>query len=207
MLLEELCKEFCWLKPDVDRMVMVCEMEVPSGGVVKHYEFYNGVIHSHARLTYTRVAAAIEGKEADPPVESSVMPNIENLYAAFKALLGARQKRGAIDFDSVETRMIFDDQGKIERIIRVERNDAHRLIEECMLAANVCASDYLEKNDQPTLYRVHEGPSPEKLEALRTMLKDFGLTLGGGDKPTAKDYAEVLRRIKDKPFAGLLQTV
>ncbi|MEO7743936.1 MAG: ribonuclease R [Usitatibacter sp.] len=207
MLPEELSNELCSLKPDVDRLVMVCEMEVTSGGAVKHYEFYNGVIHSHARLTYTRVAAAIEGKEADPPVESAVMPNIENLYAAFKALLGARQKRGAIDFDSVETRMIFDDQGKIERIIRVQRNDAHRLIEECMLAANVCASDYLEKNEQPTLYRVHEGPSPEKLEALRAMLKDFGLTLGGGDEPHAKDYAELLRRIKDKPFSGMLQTV
>jgi len=207
MLPEELSNELCSLKPEVDRLVMVCEMEVTAGGVVKHYEFYNGVIHSHARLTYTRVAAAIQGLEADPPVPDVVMPNIETLYAAFKALLGARQKRGAIDFDSVETRMIFDEQGKIERIVRVERNDAHRLIEECMLAANVCASDYLEKNEQPTLYRVHEGPSPEKLEALRAMLKDFGLTLGGGDKPHAKDYAELLNRIRDRPYAGMLQTV
>src|SRR5688500_8839133 len=133
--------------------------------------------------------------------------SVAALYEVFKALWSQRQKRGAIDFDSVETRMIFDDQGKIERIIRVERNDAHRLIEECMLAANVCASDYLATNDQPTLYRVHEGPTPEKLEALRAMLKDFGLSLGGGDKPHAKDYAELLRRIKDKPYAGMLQTV
>jgi ribonuclease R len=207
MLPEELSNELCSLKPDVDRLVMVCEMEVSSGGVVKHYDFYAGVIHSHARLTYTRVADAIEGREADPPIGRDVMPNIENLYAAFKALLGARQKRGAIDFDSLETRMIFDGQGKIERIVRVERNDAHRLIEECMLAANVCASDYLEKNEQPTLYRVHEGPSAEKLEALRAMLKDFGLTLGGGDEPQAGDYADLLKRIKDKPYAGMLQTV
>jgi ribonuclease R len=207
MLPEELSNELCSLKPDVDRLVMVCEMEVSSGGVVKHYDFYAGVIHSHARLTYTRVADAIEGREADPPIGRDVMPNIENLYAAFKALLGARQKRGAIDFDSLETRMIFDDQGKIERIVRVERNDAHRLIEECMLAANVCASDYLEKNEQPTLYRVHEGPSAEKLEALRAMLKDFGLTLGGGEEPQAGDYADLLKRIKDKPYAGMLQTV
>ncbi len=207
MLPEELSNELCSLRPEVDRLVMVCEMEVSAGGVVKHYEFYPGVIHSHARLTYTRVAAAIEGREADPPVPDAVMPNIENLYAVFKALLGARQKRGAIDFDSFETRMIFDEHGKIERIVRVERNDAHRLIEECMLAANVCASDYLEKNEQPTLYRVHEGPSPEKLEALRTMLKDFALTLGGGDEPQAKDYAELLKRIKDKPYAGMLQMV
>ncbi|HYC37573.1 MAG TPA: ribonuclease R [Usitatibacter sp.] len=215
MLPEELSNELCSLKPDVDRLVMVCEMEVSPNGVVRHYEFYNGVIHSHARLTYTRVAAAIPSPRSSPqgegetpePVPPDVMPNIQNLYAAFKALLGARQKRGAIDFDSMETRMIFDEQGKIEKIVRVERNDAHRLIEECMLAANVCASDYLEKNDQPTLYRVHEGPSAEKLEALRAMLKDFALTLGGGDEPHAKDYAELLRRIKDKPYAGMLQTV
>ena len=207
MLPEELSNELCSLKPEVDRLVMVCEMEVSPGGVVRHYEFYPGVIHSHARLTYTRVAAAIEGREADPPVPASVMPSLESLYSAFQALLGARAKRGAIDFETVETQMIFDANGKIERIVPVARNDAHRLIEECMLAANVSASDFLEKNEQPTLYRVHEGPTPEKLEALRAMLKDFALTLSGGEKPQAKDYAELLRRIKDKPYAGMLQTV
>jgi len=180
--------------------VMVCEMEVSAGGVVKHYEFYPGVIHSHERMTYTRVAAMIEGRDDS-------RPEIDTLYRVFKALFGARQKRGAIDFESVETQMVFDDQGKIERIVRVQRNDAHRVIEECMLAANVSASDFLEKNEQPTLFRVHEGPTPEKLEALRSMLKDFALTLGGGDKPQAKDYAELLKRIKDKPYAGMLQTV
>jgi ribonuclease R len=107
----------------------------------------------------------------------------------------------------METQMIFNDQGKIDRIVRVERNDAHKLIEECMLAANVCASDYLSSNEQPTLYRIHEGPTPEKLEALRAMLKDFGLSLGGGDEPQAMDYAALLARIKDRPYAGLLQTV
>jgi ribonuclease R len=207
MLPEELSNELCSLKPDVDRLVMVCEMEVSSGGVVRHYEFYPGVIHSHARLTYTRVAAVIEGREADPPVPDAVMPNIENLYAVFKALLGARKKRGAIDFETVETQMIFDENGKIERIVPVVRNDAHRLIEECMLAANVSASDFLEKNGQPTLYRVHEGPTPEKLEGLRATLKDFALTLGGGEEPQAKDYAELLAKIKDKPFGGMMQTV
>jgi ribonuclease R len=207
MLPEELSNELCSLKPDVDRLTMVCEMEVTAGGVVKGYEFYPGVIHSHARLTYTQVAAVLARQEADPAVDKKLVPQIDDLYAVYNALLGARQKRGAIDFDSVETRMIFDDNGKIEKIVRVERNDAHRLIEEAMLAANVSASDYLEKNEQPTLFRVHEGPSPEKLEALRTMLKDFGLTLGGGEKPQAKDYAELLRRIKDKPYAGMLQTV
>ncbi len=136
-----------------------------------------------------------------------LVPHIQTLYTLFKALFSQRQKRGAIDFESIETQMIFDANGKIERIVRVERNDAHKLIEECMLAANVSASDFLEKNKQPTLYRVHEGPTPEKLESLRTMLKDFALALGGGDKPHAKDYAELLKRIKDRPYAGMLQTV
>jgi ribonuclease R len=207
MLPEALSNELCSLKPEVDRLTMVCEMEISPSGAVRHYEFYPAVIHSHARLTYTRVAAVLEGKEAEPPIHRKLVPSLETLYAVFKSLLGARAKRGAIDFDSVETQMIFDDKGKIERIVRVERNDAHRLIEECMLAANVCASDFLIANGQPTLYRIHEGPTPEKLEALRSMLKDFGLTLGGGDEPHAKDYAALLSRIKDKPYAGLLQTV
>jgi ribonuclease R len=207
MLPEALSNELCSLKPEVDRLVMVCEMEVGSGGVVRHYAFYAGVIHSHARLTYTRVAAVLGGREAEPPVDPALVGPLENLYSVYKTLLGAREKRGAIDFDSVETQMIFDDKGKIERIVRVQRNEAHRLIEECMLAANVCASDYLAQNEQPTLYRIHEGPTPEKLEALRSMLKDFGLALSGGDEPHAKDYQALLSRIKDKPFAGLLQTV
>jgi ribonuclease R len=207
MLPEALSNELCSLKPEVDRLTMVCEMEISPGGVVRHYEFYPAVIHSHARLTYTRVAAVLEGRQAEPPIHRRLVPSLETLYAVYKALLGARAKRGAIDFDSVETQMIFDDKGKIERIVRVERNDAHRLIEECMLAANVCASDFLIANGQPTLYRIHEGPTPEKLEALRSMLKDFGLTLGGGDEPHAKDYAALLSRIKDKPYGGLLQTV
>ena len=200
MLPEELSNELCSLKPEVDRLVMVCEMEVSAGGIVKSYEFYPGVIHSHERMTYTKVASMLEGKAAS-------RPEIDTLYAIFKALFSQRQKRGAIDFETVETQMIFDDQGKIERIVRVVRNDAHRVIEECMLAANVSASDYLEKNHQPTLYRVHEGPTPQKLESLREMLKDFALTLGGGEKPHAKDYAELLKRIKDRPYAGMLQTV
>ena len=207
MLPEELSNELCSLKPEVDRLVMVCEMEVTANGVVRHYQFYPGVIHSHARLTYTRVAAVIEGREADPPIPDGLVPHIENLYAVYKALVGQREKRGAIDFESVETRMIFDDKGKIERIVRVERNEAHKLIEECMLAANVSASDFLEKNDQPTLYRIHEGPTPEKLEGLREMLKDFALTLSGGDEPHARDYQALLERIKGRPYTGMLQTV
>jgi ribonuclease R len=200
MLPEELSNELCSLKPEVDRLVMVCEMEVSAAGVVTGYEFYAGVIHSHERMTYTKVAAMLAK-------EQKSRPEIDTLYLVFQALLGAREKRGAIDFETIETQMIFDAKGKIEKIVRVHRNDAHRLIEECMLAANVSASDFLEKNEQPTLYRVHEGPTPEKLESLRSMLKDFGLTLTGGDKPNAMDYAKLLKRVKDKPYADMLQTV
>jgi ribonuclease R len=179
---------------------MVCEMDVSAQGAVRHYDFYDGVIHSHERMTYTKVAAMIEGKEPS-------RPEIDTLYLVFKALLGARETRGAIDFESVETRMIFDDKGKIEKIVRVERNDAHRLIEECMLAANVSASAFLESHAQPTLYRIHEGPTPEKLEGLRAMLKDFALTLSGGDEPQARDYQALLTKIKGRPYTGMLQTV
>ncbi|MHB1353670.1 MAG: ribonuclease R family protein, partial [Thiobacillus sp.] len=114
---------------------------------------------------------------------------------------------GAIDFVSTETQIVFDDNGKIKEIVPVVRNDAHRIIEECMLAANVCASDFLHENKQPALFRVHEGPTPEKLTALRGFLAEFGLDLGGGDKPHAKDYAALLEKIKDRPDHGLLQTV
>src|SRR5260370_13761310 len=137
MLPEELSNELCSLKAGVDRLVMVCERAVSARGVVKAYTFYPAVIHSNARLTYTRVAAVIQGREADPPVAAKLVPHIETLYGVYKALLSARQKRGAIDFESSETQMIFDDKGKIERIVRVERNDPHPLIEECMLPTDV----------------------------------------------------------------------
>ena len=117
---------------------------------------------------------------------------IRDRYALFHILLKARHKRGAIDFETIETMMLFNDQGKIDNIVPVHRNDAHRVIEECMLAANVCASAFLEENKQPCLYRVHEGPTPEKLENLRNFLKEFGLGLPGGENPTAKDYACLL---------------
>lgn len=135
------------------------------------------------------------------------MPHLENLHELFQLLLKNRQRRGAIDFESVETRMLFDSHGKITRIEPVHRNDAHRLIEECMLAANTCAADFLIRNKRPGLFRVHEGPTPEKLQALRGFLAEFGLQLGGGDEPQAKDYAALLEKIKKRPDAQLLQTV
>jgi ribonuclease R len=138
---------------------------------------------------------------------AGLQPQVQTLYDLFKVLGEARGKRGAIDFETIETMMLFNEHGKIENIVPVYRNDAHRLIEECMLAANVCASDFLRSRRQPCLYRIHEGPTAEKLEALRNFLKEFGLGLGGGDEPTARDYALLLDSIKTRPDAQLLQTV
>ncbi|MEO7465229.1 MAG: ribonuclease R, partial [Nitrosospira sp.] len=208
MLPEVLSNGLCSLNPQVERLCMVCEMCLDSAGDFSEYRFYPAVMYSHARLTYTKVASLLEDPKGEDAKEyKSLLPHIQLLYKLFKVLLKAREKRGAIDFETIETQMIFNDQGKIECILPIKRNDAHRLIEECMLAANVCASDFLKKHKQPTVYRIHEGPTPEKLVALRDFLKEFGLQLGGGDAPSAKDYARTLTKIKDRPDAQLLQTV
>ena len=208
MLPEKLSNGLCSLNPEVDRLCMVCDMDVSVAGVIQRYRFYAAVMNSKARLTYTEVAAALYDKDADARKRlKPLLPRLEALDAVFRAFAKARAKRGAIDFETVETQMLFNDAGKIERIVPYARNDAHRLIEECMLAANVCASRFLEENDQPTLYRVHEGPSEDRLQKLRAFLGEFGFQLGGGDKPHAKDYAELLERIGDRPDRQLLQTV
>ncbi len=207
MLPEALSNGLCSLNPEVDRLAMVCDMQISSTGSIKDYRFYPAVIYSHARLTYNQVWGWLSGEAKPDKKQAALMPHLQALDKLFRTLLKARAKRGAIDFGSQETQIIFDDQGKIREIVPVIRNDAHRIIEECMLAANVCASDYLSANKQPALYRVHEGPTPEKLAALRGFLAEFGLDLGGGDKPHAKDYAALLEKIKDRPDHGLLQTV
>ncbi|MBX9631018.1 MAG: ribonuclease R [Burkholderiales bacterium] len=208
MLPEALSNGICSLNPGVDRLCMVCEMDIGAKGDIAKYEFYPAVMHSHARLTYDEVWSALtEPKGEAAKRRAELMPQLQALNQLFQVLVKARARRGAIDFETIETRMIFDDHGKIERIVRVERNDAHRIIEECMLAANVCASDFLQGHEHPALYRVHEGPTPEKLERLRAFLAEFGLSLGGGDEPHAKDYAKLLASIKSRPDAELLQTV
>ena len=208
MLPEKLSNGLCSLNPNVDRLCMVCEMSVDARGEIGPYRFYAAAMRSQARLTYTRVAEALSLQPVrHEAVPAGLIPHLQDLYALYHVLGKAREKRGAIDFETIETQMIFDDQGKIENIVPVHRNDAHRLIEECMLAANVCASDFLKGRKHPTLYRVHGGPTPEKLEALRTFLKQFGLDLPGGDTPHAKDYATLLAGIKGRPDVQLLQTV
>ncbi len=205
MLPEALSNGLCSLNPDVDRLCVVCDMTIGARGRLDSHTFYPAVMRSRARLTYTRVAAFLDGDREGLTPE--VTANLDALQRVYAALAQARSRRGAIDFDTIETELVFNEERKIERIVKVQRNDAHRLIEECMLAANVSASVFLKRNRHPMLYRVHEGPTPEKLAAAREFLGDFGLQLGGGDEPKAADYARLLATIKDRPDAQLLQTV
>ena len=208
MLPEALSNGLCSLNPDVERLCMVCDMQVDAAGIVQKYQFYPSVMRSKARMTYTKVADMLQNPDGETAKEySHVMPHAQNLYSLFKLMLAQREKRGAIEFESTETMMIFDDNGKIERIVPTGRNDAHKIIEECMLAANVCAADFLHKNEHAALYRIHEGPTPEKLEALRTFMAEVGFGVTGGDKPHAKDYGKLMNLIKQRPDAQLLQTV
>jgi len=202
MLPEALSNGICSLNPDVERLCMVCDMQVTAKGQVKSSRFYPAVMCSKARLTYNQVWDWLSNGS-----NHELMPQLHTLYDLFKTLLAARAKRGAIDFDTTETQMVFNESGKIDRIVPVVRNDAHRLIEECMLAANVCAADYIQENKHKCLFRVHEGPTTDRLENLHTYLKLAGLTLGGGDKPTTKDYATLADQIRARPDALVVQTM
>ncbi|OQA32952.1 MAG: Ribonuclease R [Betaproteobacteria bacterium ADurb.Bin341] len=208
MLPEKLSNGICSLNPEVERLAMVCDAELAATGKIKAYRFYPAVFRSQARLTYTQVWGWLSGEQKpESEVHRKLQPQLQNLYTLYHILAKARTKRGAIDFETVETQMIFNADGKIENIVPVVRNDAHRLIEECMLAANVCASDFLATHKHTCLYRIHAGPTEEKLQKLRSFLSEFGLSLGGGDDPHAKDYAQLLEKIKLRPDAQLLQTV
>src|SRR3989344_1491205 len=204
MLPEALSNGLCSLKPNEDRMAMVCDMQVDKEGKLKSFEFYPAIMLSHARLTYTEVADMIKGKRTK---HYALKPQIDHLYELFKQLLKQRKNRGAIDFETTETRIIFDDYGKIEKIIPLERNEAHRLIEEMMLLANMSAARLVGEKKTPVLYRNHEKPFPEKLSALRDFLKAFSLRLNGGEHPKAIDYASLLERVMKREDAHLLQTV
>jgi len=186
---------------------MVCEMSVSPAGEINRYRFYPAVMHSKARLTYTEVAAVLDKPLTISEGRKHLLPHLKMLDKVYRAFFKARALRGAIDFATIETQMLFDDQGKISEVVPVVRNDAHRIIEECMLAANVCASDFLAAHKHPTLFRIHPGPTPEKLESVRQFLGEVGLHLGGGDEPKARDYAEVIAKIQGRPDRDLLQTV
>ena len=202
MLPEKLSNGICSLNPDVERLCMVCDMVITYAGNIKEYRFYPAVMRSHARLTYNQVWDWISGGQDHP-----FKQQIDTLYQLFKILQKKRFERGAVEFESVETQMIFDDNGKIDKIVPVVRNDAHKLIEECMLAANVCAAEFLLKNKYTALFRNHLGATPEKLATLREQLGLLGLSLGGGDNPTPKDYAALAEQFKNRPDAELLQVM
>ena len=207
MLPEVLSNGLCSLNPEVDRLCMTCELYINKEGKITRSRFFPAVMRSHARLTYGEVAAMLDGNAELCGTHADLLPHLHELHTLYQMLHASRQERGAIDFDTTETRFQFDDQGKIAAVVPLVRNDAHRLIEECMLAANVAAARLFERKRLPALYRIHEGPKEEKLSGLREFLGELGLGLPGGDKPNAKDYAALMQQIKGRPDEHLIQTV
>jgi len=207
MLPEVLSNGLCSLNPHVDRFCMVCDMQLDGEGEITRYEFYPAVMHSQARLTYTQVAAALGGDKKIQKSLGDIFFHLQTFYSLYTQLLKNRQARGALDFNTVETKIIFDENKKIKEIVPTVRNDAHKMIEEAMLCANVSAAKFLIKHKTPALFRVHESPADEKLNDLRDFLKQFNLGLRGGNKPHPSDYAELLDSIAGRPDASLIQTV
>ena len=208
MLPEALSNGLCSLNPDVDRLCLVCEMTVNAEGRIIRSRFAEAVMRSHARLTYDTVAAIVADR--DPRIRAeyaALAPHLDRLHELYQVLRVTREQRGAMDFDTQETVIEYSAERKIERILPTERNDAHRLIEECMIAANVAAARFLQRQKMPGLYRIHEGPTEDRLNKLRAFLGELGLGLGGGDKPSPLDYTRLLERVRDRPDAHLIQTV
>ncbi len=208
MLPEIISNGLCSLKPEVDRYSLVCELNIDAKGKVKRSSFFKGIIKSAARLTYTEMSAIVVEKDNDARKErEALVPHLDGLYQLYQLLHGERKKQGLINFSSLESRFEFNDKGHIEAIHTVERNEAHRLIEEMMLVANVAAGEFLEKHEIPTMYRIHETPKLEKLENVRSLLSQLGLSLGGGEEPTSKDYAKLMDVIGKRDDAQMLETV
>lgn len=208
MLPEEISNGLCSINPDVERLCMACEMNIDPEGNLIDYKFYSAVMFSHARLTYTKVGKILEDHDQALTQEyAAVMDNLNTLYALYKALKEARARRGVMDFDRIETQILFDDNGKIENIVATSRNDAHKLIEECMLMANQATAKYLAKNEEDFLYRVHPKPTAEKVEATRQFLTAVGLTLEGGDQPETVHFAKVLEDAKGRDDENIIKTV
>ena len=212
MLPEKLSNGLCSLNPAEDRLCMVCEMQISAEGDINRYQFYEAVMHSHARMTYTQVAHILAEREKHDSSGvrkqfAAILPQVDALHDLYKVLHRRRAKRGAIDFDSQETRILFDSERKISQIIPIDRTEAHRLIEECMLCANVCSAEFLQKAKLPALYRVHEGPSEERLSAVRDFLGELGIGLGGGDDPQPQDYQRVLAAVRGRDDAAVIQSV
>ena len=206
MLPEILSNQLCSLKPNVDRLCLICELAIDYYGRTRRTRFFEAVIRSAARLTYTEVAEVLEGHETRFRYPH-LLPQIHNLHQLYQLLLKRRKKRGAIEFETVESRIIFDEQQKIDQIVPTIRNDAHKLIEEMMLAANVATAEWLKAHNMPLLYRIHDNPAAEKLTALHGFLKQKGLRLWGNEQPQARHYAKLLEKVQNRPDFQLIQTV
>ena len=208
MLPEKLSNGLCSLNPEQNRLSMVCDMLVDATGEVAAYQFYPAVICSHARLTYTEVAAVLSntrGPEAQR--RADLVPHLLHLHEVYRVLLRQRGTRGAIDFETTETQIVCDDNGRIEKIVPRTRTEAHRLIEEAMLAANVCAADFIQAGKHPSLYRVHEGPTPEKRVALQAYLRSLGLNLSVSDEPKPAELQALAQQTRDRPDAAQIHAM
>jgi ribonuclease R len=208
MLPEKLSNGLCSLRPDEDRLCLVCELHMGRDGQIKRSRFFEAVMRSVARLTYDEVAAAVVARDADARKSlSGVVDHLDELYALYGVLKRARERRGALDLDTQEARIIFGADQKIASIETQTRNDAHRLIEECMIAANVAAARFLERHRIPTLYRVHDRPAPDKVSDLREFLGEVGLKLAGGTQPEARHFASLIKRTSERADSELIQSV
>jgi len=208
MLPEVLSNGLCSLNPDVDRLCMVCELYINEEGKVIRSGFFNAVMRSHARLTYTNVAKIlVDGNKTLAKKYASLVPQLQELYNLYKVMRKQREVRGAMDFDTQDTQILFGEDRKIDKIVPTQRNDAHKLIEEFMITANMAAARFLIRKKMPHLLRVHEGPGTEKLLNLKSFLNELGLVLGGGDKPTPLDYMHLIDSVQGRADAHLIQTV
>ncbi len=208
MLPEILSNGLCSINPEVDRLCMVCELVINESGNAIRSRFFEAVMRSHARLTYTQVARMlVDGDQKLADKYASLMPHLQTLYDLYKAMRQQREARGAMDFDIQETRIVFGPERKIAEIVPLVRNDAHKLIEEFMITANTAAAKFLTRKKIPRLLRIHDGPGSEKLLALRTFLGELGLRLGGSAAPTPLDYMNLLESVRERPDAHLIQTI
>ncbi|HAV6907155.1 TPA: ribonuclease R, partial [Cronobacter sakazakii] len=207
MLPEVLSNGLCSLNPQVDRLCMVCEMTISAKGRLTGYKFYEAVMSSHARLTYTKVWHILQGDEDLRSQYQPLVKHLEELHTLYKALEEARTERGGISFESEEAKFIFNAERRIDRIEQTQRNDAHKLIEECMILANISAARFVEKHKEPALFRIHDRPTNEAITSFRSVLAELGLELPGGNKPEPRDYAELLDSIADRPDHEMLQTM
>ena len=207
MLPEVLSNGLCSLNPQVDRLCMVCEMTISETGKLSGYKHYEAVMNSHARLTYNKVGSILDGDEELRERYQPLIGHLEELHKMYKVLKHARDQRGAIEFETVETKFIFNAERKIDRIEPVIRNDAHKIIEECMILANIASASFVEKAKEPALYRIHETPGELKLQGFRDFLGELGLNLGGGLEPSPTDYANLVRQIGERQDKELIQTM